>query len=311
MNRLSEEELRRITEEKGFIYDHVEYTNGTKIFFYCKKHMNKGIQCRLLGGMRKSKGKCIHCQNKQKDTDEFIAEVNDKFNNNIEVLEEYQGSHKKIKYLCKIHNVEFNMTPTTILAKDTKFACPTCRGLDTGNRCKKTHEEFICELNNINPNIIPLEEYKTNNEKILCKCKIHDYVWKVAPSKILHKTTGCPKCNSYNNENKIFNILQQNGYNVSFQKRFNDCKDKNPLPFDIYINDKNTVIEYDGEQHYKPIPRGNMSIDDAIEALELTKYHDDIKTKYCIKNKINIIRIPYWEADNIENILYTYIMMDK
>ena len=33
------------------------------------------------------------------------------------------------------------------------------------------------------------------------------------------------------------------------------------------------------------------------------KYLDDIKTKYCKDNNIELIRIPYWEKDNIEEIL--------
>ena len=33
------------------------------------------------------------------------------------------------------------------------------------------------------------------------------------------------------------------------------------------------------------------------------KHIDTIKTKYCEDNNIKLIRIPYWEFDNIENIL--------
>ena len=34
-----------------------------------------------------------------------------------------------------------------------------------------------------------------------------------------------------------------------------------------------------------------------------TKIHDTIKTQYCKNNNIRLIRIPYWDFDNIENIL--------
>lgn len=33
------------------------------------------------------------------------------------------------------------------------------------------------------------------------------------------------------------------------------------------------------------------------------KIHDTIKTQYCKNNNIRLIRIPYWDFDNIENIL--------
>ena len=39
------------------------------------------------------------------------------------------------------------------------------------------------------------------------------------------------------------------------------------------------------------------------EKLETTKYNDKIKDKYCVDNNIKLLRIPYWEFENIENIL--------
>ena len=36
---------------------------------------------------------------------------------------------------------------------------------------------------------------------------------------------------------------------------------------------------------------------------EQNKIRDSIKTKYCLDNGINLIRIPYTEFNNIENIL--------
>lgn len=48
---------------------------------------------------------------------------------------------------------------------------------------RKTHEEFLEELNNINPNIEILEKYKGSNIKLLCKCKIDKYEWYATPHK--------------------------------------------------------------------------------------------------------------------------------
>ena len=33
------------------------------------------------------------------------------------------------------------------------------------------------------------------------------------------------------------------------------------------------------------------------------QYHDKLKNKYCKKNNIPLIRIPYWQFDKIEQIL--------
>ena len=78
---------------------------------------------------------------------------------------------------------------------------------------------------------------------------------------------------------------------------FDDCKNKNKLRFDFYLPDLNTIIEYDGEHHFKEnkyFGEGN---------LEYITVNDEIKNQYCIDNKIKLIRIPYWKFDVIENIL--------
>lgn len=41
--------------------------------------------------------------------------------------------------------------------------------------------------------------------------------------------------------------------------------------------------------------------------LEYVKRHDNIKNNFCKKNSINLIRIPYFEIDNIEEILKSTI----
>ena len=34
---------------------------------------------------------------------------------------------------------------------------------------------------------------------------------------------------------------------------------------------------------------------------------DKIKNDYCINNNINLLRIPYWEKQNIETIINNYL----
>ena len=63
---------------------------------------------------------------------------------------------------------------------------------------KKTHEQFVEELNIINPNIGVLEEYVNALTNILCKCKIDGYEWKATPNNLLNKQSGCSRCS--NNE---------------------------------------------------------------------------------------------------------------
>lgn len=41
----------------------------------------------------------------------------------------------------------------------------------------------------------------------------------------------------------------------------------------------------------------------ALENFKQTQINDQTKNEYCRKNNIKLIRIPYWEFGNIEEIL--------
>ncbi len=236
-----------------------------------------------------------------KSNNEFIQELAEK-NPTIEPLEEYKGVFKKIKFKCKECSHEWLMDPDAAL--HALQGCPICSKIEKVKAMSKTNEQFLKELAEINPNLEPLEEYINGHDKISVRCKIHNYVWSVAPIKILTMHTGCPKCVASNNENIISSILTKWGYQFELQKRFSDCKDKNTLPFDFYLPEYNICIEYDGEQHYFPIRFRGVSEVDSTTSFNTTVSHDCIKTKYCLDNKIPLIRIPYWEADNMESFLF-------
>lgn len=64
------------------------------------------------------------------------------------------------------------------------------------------------------------------------------------------------------------------------------------------------MIEFDGEQHFKPTDftskQDILTINKSFISL---KNRDQIKTTYCKKNNIKLIRIPYWKQHKISNIL--------
>lgn len=222
-------------------------------------------------------------------------------------VDPYTNVKKKILFYCMVCGSYFYATPDSIL--HSKYGCPTCAQNHTTSLQTKTHEQFIKELKMVNPNIIPLESYKTDRTKIKCHCLIHNYTWMATPNKLLHRRTGCPKCTVSSNENKICELLDLWGYDYVLQKSFDNCRDKHALPFDIYIPQYNILIEYDGEGHYIPIKRSLQQSDaEAYNQLQIVQYHDEIKTDYCMKNNIPLIRIPYWENDDLEYYLFNELV---
>ena len=108
----------------------------------------------------------------------------------------------------------------------------------------------------------------------------------------------CKQCESGESlgEKLVRYYLQDNNINFKQEYCFSDCKDKRPLPFDFYLPEHNTIIEFDGSQHY-------VQTDHFTYDLATVKKHDAIKNNYCLSHGIKIIRIAYWQASNISKIL--------
>lgn len=93
--------------------------------------------------------------------------------------------------------------------------------------------------------------------------------------------------------------------NVEFKREFifENCLNSKCLPFDFLINHLlHIILEFDGEQHFYPVEYFGE------EAHFKTVENDCIKNQYCIDNNIPLLRIPYWEFDNIESILESTLM---
>lgn len=98
-------------------------------------------------------------------------------------------------------------------------------------------------------------------------------------------------------------ILDKYKINYIYQCKFEDCKDIKCLPFDFYLTDYDSCIEFDGQQHFDPIF--------GEEAFKRTQKHDNYKNEYCKNNNIDLLRIPYWDGNNMENIICDYFSLPK
>ncbi len=89
-------------------------------------------------------------------------------------------------------------------------------------------------------------------------------------------------------EKMIFTILKELNIDFVREKSFKNLKDKGFLRFDFYfeINSISFAIEFDGEQHRKPIEYFGGK-----EAFENLKKRDIMKDEYCKDNNIHLIRI--------------------
>ena len=155
------------------------------------------------------------------------------------------------------------------------------------------------------------EDNSYSKPTILFKCNCGEYFTTTVNSFKSGKQK-CDKCSNILSRYEFLVVNLLNKYKIKYirQKRFKDCKNVLPLPFDFYIKDLNILLEIDGQGHFFPCNFNNCSNESAKKSLELTQYNDKIKTQYCENKNIKLIRIPYWEFenDNYKEILFNNII---
>lgn len=253
-----------------------------------------GGGCPVCGNIKKA-------ESRRKTKSEFERQMLS-VNKDIKILGEYKNTHSLIKCKCLIDGCEWESYPANLLNKSA--GCPECAKKRMCELESLSNDQFIERLKNINKNIIPLDTYINTTTKIRFKCKIHDCIFETSPRNFLYKGgRGCPYCNQSLGEKKMIMLLEQFGFNISKQHTFDDCKNISKLRFDGYDKNNKIAYEYQGQQHYKPVDFAGKGQDWALEQYNMGKKRDVIKQKYCINNNIQLIEVPYWEYDNMENFL--------
>jgi hypothetical protein len=103
-------------------------------------------------------------------------------------------------------------------------------------------------------------------------------------------------------EHRVKTFLDSHNIQYHYEHPFPDCKHIKNLRFDFYTPTYNFCIEYQGEFHYKVIE----GISNA-KSLERQQKCDRIKKEYCETHDINLLEIPYWEYDNVNDILKKHL----
>ena len=268
------------------LYQLSERKNG-KIVWHCK--CDCGNECDIIstsltGGKTMSCG----CYQRQQTSKSNSYDLRGQKFNFLTPLERVPGG--KWKCQCDCGNITY--VKTTKLTHGLTKSCGCYQKSQTSKYSLKdlTGKRFgkLIVLRR-DPNFI-------KNVKWICQCDC-GIIKSIYGNNLISGNTlscGCLKNNSHG-ELKIAQILDENNIPYIREYTFKDCKNPKTnhlLRFDFYVNNQ-YLIEYDGIQHYKD---NNYGWNENIENI---KYKDKIKTDYCKKNNIPLIRIPYTKYDSL------------
>lgn len=235
------------------------------------------------------------------DFDIFLSQLTDIYGDELYVYEDtYKGMSKKVKIKHMINNKIFYTTPYLLLKGHLYKEYGIKKRADAQ---RWTTEEFKNKVYSlVQDEYTVLGKYTGANNKILMKHNKCNYEYEVTPSKFINVGRRCPRCRESKGEKAISQFLDKLHINYQPQFSFEDCRNKEPLPFDfaIFDNDDNIMclIEYQGEHHYEIVEHFGGK-----EKFQIQQKRDEIKRQYCRLNNIKLVEIPYWEFDNIEKIL--------
>lgn len=234
------------------------------------------------------------CGCKTKNTPQCSREdlTNQRFGKLVALRPTYFSGRTAWECQCDCGNI------TTVVSKSLKSGA--------SQSCGCRHKELLSKRTLINlkgqrfGKLLVIEQSTSHNghAKWLCQCDCGT-TKEISAESLLHNNTRSCGCETSSiGENIIKALLLSSNYDFKEQVTFSDCLSPlgKPFRFDfgIYSNGKLIrLIEYDGEFHYK------TSSISSIKDLQTRKNYDKIKTEYCLSHSIPLIRIPYWERNNI------------
>lgn len=287
--------INKATEIHGGFYDYslAEYSGVRgSVKIICPHH---GEFEQMARSHLQGKG-CFACNGTDKRSqEEFIKEISVIYKNCTFNKVEYKGRKKPVIITCDIHGDFEKRADEALRSK----GCPNCQSnspMDTKSFVEAASKVHFGKYD------YAKTLYRRRLSKLTITCPLHGD-FKQTPNGHL-SGRGCPRCRKSKGEEKIERFLEN--YNINYNYEHVLCKSRETggsLRADFFLPEMNTVIEFDGVQHFKPIKAWGGEVN-----LKKVQKRDRIKDNFCRLNKIKVIRIKYTDINKVEDILKTQLL---
>jgi len=240
---------------------------------------------------------------------------------------EYKNNSKLLLWKCLENDCqeEFKMCWNNILQGQK---CGYCTGKQVGlSNCLAIKYPIVTSEWHLTKNgkLTPYDVTWGSGKYAWWKCAECDHEWEATISSRTSRNSGCPECNEFHGEKKCRNFYKSNNFtelsNKDYNKLFDTDKYNNTyfiphktfsnlrgvgnglLSYDSYLPKYNLLVEYQGEQHERPVDFNGKGMKKAQEKFEKQVEHDKRKKEYAETNNYNFLEIWYWDFDNIEEII--------
>lgn len=248
---------------------------GSK-YFIAPQYFTRGSRC----------PKCSHkngTTKHRKTQEEFDLEIYDMCGEEYTFIEAYVNTYTPILVRHNNCGNEYRTAP---------------RDFIKGRRCRKcffestlkTQSQWESEVYDLVKDEYTFTEYYINDStKITVRHNVCGKTYQVKPNNFLNGTR-CIYCPSSRGERLVAEYLDYLDVPYIPQWEFDDLRYINRLSFDFYLPDHNTLIEYQGAQHYTPI-----DFFGGVDALQEQKVRDNLKMEYASAHGYHLIEVPYTE----------------
>ena len=281
--------IERAVQIHGDNYDfsQIDYVNNTtKIKVYdniLKEYFWITSASILVGcGNKKNIGKKLNEKFKL-GVENFIEKAAVRHNNKYDYSEvEYVNNRTKVCIICPEHG-EFIATPDVHLSG---CGCKYCnRGVVFNN------DDFIKMSNIVHNNkyTYTKTEYKKALKKVIITCPIHGDFYQT-PSKHINGH-GCPECAKLyrKKESKLYDVLKEVFNNETVIHSYHDKDILGKQEIDIFFPKYKIGVEFQGEQHFKPIDFGGHGDVAAYKFFQENQLRDKKKKEICEQNNIHLL----------------------
>lgn len=174
--------------------------------------------------------------------------------------------------------------------------CPKCAKEITRNANRLNEAEVIERFQNLHGKRFDYSRFRYKDFKakslIGCRDTGHGIFEMSAQAHLEGK--GCPACSQSKGERFVDEWLRESGY--KFEREFSipsAAGARGRLRFDFLISEHKVLIEFDGEQHFRPVTFFGSSKETALKVHEEIKRRDKTKNIWAATNGYKLIRIRY------------------